>query len=407
MNIACINTLDFGSTGKIMFQIANCASEKGHSVYTISTKWDGFNKYDLHANKKNHLYINTFFSNAIHYKLGKFFGLNGLFSIIATLHLLHFLKKHNVQIIHLHNLHNFCFNLPLLFGFIKKNHIPVIWTLHDCWAFTGRCPYFDLTKCDKWKSGCHDCPYPKKSYPQSYLDTSRMMWNLKRKWFTGIEKCTIITPSQWLADLVKQSYLKDYPVKVINNGIDLSVFKPTESDFRQKHGLVGKKIVLGVAFGWGKRKGLDVFIELAKRLPDDYRIVLVGSDDNVDKQLPTNIISIHRTQNQKELAEIYTVADVFANPTREEVLGMVNVEALACGTPVVTFRTGGSPECIDETCGSIVDCDDIDALEIEIRRICEDRPYSIDACLTRAKNFDMNDRFEEYVKLYKKIENKS
>ena len=212
---------------------------------------------------------------------------------------------------------------------------------------------------------------------------------------------TIITPSQWLADQVKMSFLKDYPVKVINNGIDLSVFKPTESDFRDRYGFVDKKIVLGVAFGWGHRKGLDVFIELSKRLPEDYRIVLVGTDDNVDKQLPANIVSIHRTQNQTELAEIYTAADVFANPTREEVLGLVNIESLACGTPVVTFKTGGSPECIDETCGSVVPCDDVDAVEMEIRRICEEKPYSIEACLARAKSFDMNEKFKEYVDLYK------
>ena len=404
MVITEINILDFGSTGKIMLQIAKKAMDEHFSMLTISTKWNGFNKYSTHDNDEHHLYINNFFSSALHYKLGVWFGLNGFFSILATLRLRHFLKKNKVQLIHLHNIHKFCFNLPLLFRFIKKKHIPVIWTLHDCWSFTGRCPYFDLTKCERWKNGCHDCPYPKKCYPQSYIDTSRMMWKLKRKWFSGIENCMIVTPSQWLADLVKQSFLKDYSVKVINNGIDLSVFKPTDSNFCKKHGLVGKKVVLGVAFGWGVRKGLDVFIELARRLSDDYQIVLVGTDYNIDKQLPSNIISIHRTQNQTELAEIYTAADVFANPTREENYPTVNMESIACGTPVVTFRTGGSPEIPDETCGSVVDCDDIDAMEFEIRRVCEEKPYSVDACLKRAKNFDMNDRFEEYVELYKEMQ---
>ena len=161
--------------------------------------------------------------------------------------------------------------------------------------------------------------------------------------------------------------------------------------------------MLGVALGWELRKGLDVFIELAKRLPDDYRIVLVGTNENVDKLLPTKIISIHHTQNQKELAAIYTAADVFVNPTREENYPTVNMEAIACGTPVVTFRTGGSPEILDKTCGSVVDCDDIDAMEIEVRRICDEKPYSVEACLKRAKSFDMNDRFDEYVELYKEI----
>lgn len=216
---------------------------------------------------------------------------------------------------------------------------------------------------------------------------------------------TIITPSQWLADLVKQSFLKEYPVKVIHNGIDLSVFKPTPSDFREKHQIgEKKKILLGVAFGWGARKGLDISIELSKRLdPEKYQIVLVGTDAQVDKQLPSNIISVHRTQNQKELAEIYTAADVFVNPTREDNYPTVNMEAIACGTPVITFQTGGSPEMIDEKTGMAVDAGDISRLEEEIERICNEMPYSREDCLKRAKQFDAQICFERYVELMENI----
>jgi glycosyltransferase involved in cell wall biosynthesis len=234
------------------------------------------------------------------------------------------------------------------------------------------------------------------------------MHNRKKALFSGLDM-TIVTPSQWLADLVKQSFLKDYPVKVIHNGIDLSVFRPTPSNFREKYGIArDKKILLGVAFGWGARKGLDVFIDLAHRLdPDHYQIVLVGTDENTDKQLPENIISIHRTQNQAELAEVYTAADLFVNPTREENYPTVNMEALACGTPVLTFRTGGSPEILDETCGAVVACDDVDAMEREIIRICAEAPYSEAACLKRAEGFDHNQRFEEYIHLYESGVNES
>ena len=213
---------------------------------------------------------------------------------------------------------------------------------------------------------------------------------------------TIVTPSEWLAGLVKQSFLKDYPVKVINNGINLSVFKPTESDFREKYGIsADKKILLGVAFGWGVRKGLDVFIELYNRLSaEKYQIVLVGTDKKTDKQLPKGIISIHRTQNQTELAEIYSAADLFVNPTREDNYPTVNMEAIACGTPVLTFRTGGSPEMVTEKTGSVVDCDDIDSLEREIKRICETSPFNKEDCIESAKKFDENERFLEYVNLY-------
>ncbi len=400
MNVLEINGLNIGSTGGIMLNVAKSARCDGFVVkYACAYSRTNLRKID-----ENTILIGrNRFSRNFQLYIGNFWGISALLFIISTLLFLAKIKKLSPDLIHLHNLHGDYINLPLLFRFIKRNRIPVIWTLHDCWSFTGRCPYFVMTKCDRWKTGCHDCPYPKKSYPQSYIDTTRMMWKLKKKWFTGIENCTIVTPSQWLADLAKQSYLKDYSVKVINNGIDLSVFKPTESDFRNRYGLVGKKVVLGVAFGWGVRKGLDVFIELSKRLPEKYRIVLVGTDDRVDAMLPANIISIHRTQNQTELAEIYTAADVFANPTREENYPTVNMECLACGTPVITFRTGGSPEILDDTCGSVVPCDDIEAMEMEIRRICEETPYSTDSCLGKAQTFDMNKRFDEYVELYKEV----
>jgi glycosyltransferase involved in cell wall biosynthesis len=257
-----------------------------------------------------------------------------------------------------------------------------------------------MAGCNRWLTGCGKCPLRKES---SWLfDKSAKNYERKKSALSNLD-LTIVTPSQWLADLVKQSFLKDYPVQVINNGIDLTVFKPSESDFRKRYGLEDKKILLGVAMGWGERKGLDVFIELHKRLPEEYKIVLVGTNDSDDKNLPDGIISIYRTQNQRELAEIYSAADVFVNPTREEVFGLVNTESLACGTPGVTFNSGGSPECYDETCGAVVECDDVDALEREILRICREKPYISDACIKKAKDFDKTERFKEYIELYERV----
>jgi glycosyltransferase involved in cell wall biosynthesis len=227
------------------------------------------------------------------------------------------------------------------------------------------------------------------------------MWKLKKKWFTGVKDMTIVTPSQWLADLVKESYLKEYPVKVINNGIDLSVFKPTQSDFKKKYNCEEKFVILGVANVWDYKKGLDVFIELANRLDEHkYQIVLVGTDDNVDKQLPEKIISIHRTNNQAELAEIYSAADLLLNPTREDTFPTVNIESLACGTPVFTFKTGGSPEIIDETCGRIFNVDDVDSLENEIYHIASNNILDSDSCVVKAGNYNCHERFCDYVNLY-------
>lgn len=396
-SIVEINSCDYGSTGRIMLQLAHIAQNEEFRCHIVVPN----GRHNPWKNKIDYIKFGGRISEDSHIILGAVTGYQGCFSVFSTIRLFGKLQKNKLDIIHLHNLHNSYINLPFLFRIIKDRNIRVIWTLHDCWAFTGRCPHFQMAHCDRWKTGCHDCLYPKHEYPASYVDRTKQMWELKKKWFTGVENMTIVTPSQWLADLVKQSFLKDYPVKVIYNGIDLSVFQPMPSDFREKHGIAAdKKLLLGVAFGWGKRKGLDVFCDLAERLDADYQIVLVGTDDATVKQLPESIISIHRTENQRELAEIYAAADVFVNPTREDNFPTTNLESLACGTPVITFKTGGSPEALDETCGSVVPCDDVDALEKEIRRVCTEKPYPREACLERAKAFDMNDRFEEYIKLY-------
>lgn len=395
--IISINAVPYGSTAKIMVGIANLCKLNG--IENITTT--GYSYHPIKMPETN-INIGNVFDKSFNLIFSRLTGYHGFFSKRVTKQFLKKIEKLSPDTIHLHNVHGNFLNIPMLFDYIKTHHIRVIWTLHDCWSFTGRCPHFIMTKCDKWKTGCGNCPYPKESYPQAIVDKTAKMWRLKKKWFTGIDDMTIVTPSQWLADLVKESFLKDYPVKVINNGIDLSVFKPIESDFRQKHGLGDKYMLLGVADSWGAGKGLDVFVELTKRVdPEKYQIVLVGTNDSVDKQLPDKIISVHRTQNQKELAEIYTAADLLVNPTREEVLGLVNIEALACGTPVVTFNSGGSPECVDETCGSVVACDDIDALESEIIRISEEKPFAVENCLRRARQFDQNERFKEYIELYK------
>lgn len=399
MRVVQINMWHKGSTGRIMLEIASTARKAGHEVWTFSPY-----VYQRHSKMESpeiegHAYFGYCRENMIHYIFDRIASMHGLFSCIGMAQLLKRLDKIQPDIIHLHNLHNYTICLPLLFKYIKKRKIRVVWTLHDCWTLTGRCPHFSMVQCEKWKTGCGHCPQICE-YPHAYIDLTSMMWRLKKEWFTSAEDMVIVTPSEWLAGIVQESYLQKYPVKVINNGIDLGIFQPVDSDFQKKHHCEGKKIVLGVAFGWDVRKGLDVFVKLAQCLPVDYQIVLVGTDDKSDNQLPENIISIHRTQNQYQLAEIYSAADVFVNATREDTFPTVNIEALACGTPVITFRTGGSPEIIDETCGSVVNCGDVDALEREIIRVCNEKPYSQDACIIRACQFDQKEKFKEYVMLY-------
>lgn len=396
MKVLQINTVYAeGSTGKIVKEIQSLCKDNGMdcvAAYRCAVK--GASLAD------STIEISTPFDSRLHGFLARVTMYKGCFSYFKTRAFIKKVKAYAPDLIHLHNLHGSYVNVGLLMKYIKKQNIPVVFTLHDCWAFTGICPHFTIAHCDKWQLGCGNCPQRKK-YSLSPIDFTGKMWRVKKKWFTGVENLTVVTPSHWLEGLVKKSFLKNYRVKVINNGIDLEVFKPTISDFRKKYGLQNKKIVLAVAFGWGYEKGLDVITELAKRLPDDYRMVVVGTDDKTAALLPSQVITIKKTNNQTELAEIYTTADVLVNPTREEVLGLVNVEALSCGTPVVTFNAGGSPECIDDSCGSVVAVNDVDAMEKEILRICNERPYSEEDCRNRALLFDKDARIKEYIDLYK------
>ncbi len=399
MNVMEINACNFGSTGNIMLQIAEKARAAGHSVVTVCPDSRG----NRQRQAGGQLLMGSRLSRNFHLAVATATGREGMFSRRATAALIREMRGRNIDLLHLHNLHGWYINLPMLFQYIKNNDIRVVWTLHDCWSFTGHCPHFDMIGCEKWKQGCAHCPQYG-DYPRSLVDNSAYLYNKKKEIFTGVRDMTIVTPSRWLADLVHRSFLGDYPVQVINNGIDLEVFKPTDSDFRAKYGLEGKKIVLGVAFDWGERKGLDVMCQLARRLPEDYRVVLVGTNDALDRQLPPGVVSIHRTHDRAELAGIYSAADVLANPTREDNFPTVNLEALACGTPVVTFRTGGSPEAIDQSCGRVVDKNDTDGMIAAIREICEKDICPGEACVARAGGFDKNDKFEEYVHLYGKGE---
>lgn len=397
LKIAYINTYPYGSTGAVMKQCAELAdkNENDTRIY-ISTESKKKGIYD------DCRYWGYSIDNLMHYYLCLFTGYNGCFSTIGTKKMIKELESYNPDILHLHNLHNCYINLPVLFLYIKKNNIKVVWTLHDCWAYTGQCTHYTKIGCNKWKQGCYSCPQYM-NYPKSYIDRTKTMYQLKKKWFTGIKDMTIVTPSKWLASEVKQSYLKEYPIQVINNGIDLTIFKPSISLSYEKIKKTGKYIVLGVAYSWDNSKGLDVFIYLSRKLSSNYQIILVGTDDKVETILPKNIISIKRTSDKKGMAALYSIADVFVNPTREDNYPTVNMEALACGTPVITFQTGGSAEIIDRTCGISVPVDDIDSLHQGIIDICEKKLFTRQVCVSKAKLFDKDISSKKYLELYERI----
>lgn len=396
MRIVQINSYIVGSTGNIMRQISDAAKANGHDVYMICPK----SRVNCSHKKVKNLYLmGSILLRNIHILLARITGYNGCYSKLSTFILIEKLKKINPDIIHLHNLHNSYINFQMLFNYIKTKKIKVIWTLHDCWPFTGHCAHFMGIQCLKWKNGCGECKQIH-SYPFSYVDRSAQMWKIKKESFTNVRDMTIVTPSVWLADLVKQSFLSEYKIQVINNGIDLNIFKQYDSKFKSDYNIANKKMILGVAIGWGYSKGLDVFIKLSEILDDNYSIVLVGTNEKIDKLLPKKIISIHKTFNQEELAAIYSAADVFVNPTREDNYPTVNMEAISCGTPVITFNTGGSAEILNDETGIVVDVDDFSGLVNAIIKICNTSMFQDVNFAEYAKKFDRNKKYSEYIKLF-------
>ena len=327
------------STGKIIAQQCRQLQAQGHTCLV------GYGREASPDCAVKTLKIGTRLDVLIHGFLSTFFDRQGFGSKRATKRFLKQVETYAPDVIWLHNVHGYYIHLETLFNWLKAHpKIKVYWTLHDCWAFTGHCAYFTMAKCDKWKTQCKNCPQ-KKAYPRCLgFSGSSRNYQKKKEIFNGVADLTLITPSQWLADLTRESFLKNYPVKVQNNTVDTTVFKPTPSDFRHRYGIKHKKIVLAVAVILEETKGLPDLLQLRKLLDERFVLVLVGVPTEKIKQLPPNIKGIARTKNQQELAAIYTAADVFVNPTHQDNYPTVNLEARACGTPVVTYNVGGSPE---------------------------------------------------------------
>ncbi len=324
---------------------------------------------------------------------------DGKYSKSATEKLISRLKVFKPDCLHIHCLHGYYINYELLFKYIIDSNIKVIWTFHDCWAFTGHCTYFDLAKCNKWINGCEEC-LQKKEYPSSlFFDKSKQNWQLKKSLFTKVEEMTIVTPSMWLSDLVKQSFFSKYKTVIINNGVDTDIFKPTISKFKTIHNINNKKIILGVASIWDKRKGLLDFFELARKISDNYVIVLVGLSNDQLVNLPANVLGIGRTNSIQELVEIYTEAHVLFNPTYEDNYPTVNIEALACGTPVITYKTGGSPEVITSNNGLVVQPKSWNEIINFIENSCIERSVCRNSVLEK----DRKHMADNYLRLFNEI----
>lgn len=335
-----------------------------------------------------------------------FFDAQGFCSGKATHALISKIKEYKPDIIHLHNLHGYYLQIEVLFDFLKSSGIPVVWTLHDCWAMSGHCAHWDYINCNRWEHECHDCPQERKYPICRGLDRSESNYRRKRNAFCGVPSLTLVTPSQWLVDLTKRSFLREYPANVIYNGIDLNEFKPTTGTLKEYLPDDGKRIVLGVAQVWSEHKGLSTFVRLAETLAESHRIILIGVTKKDRKHLPGSIVALPRTKNVQELAEYYSAADVFVNPTLEDTFPTTNLEAMACGTPVITYRSGGSPESLAEQTGVVIPRGDFETLVKAIRKTVK-TPEVQAACIARGREFDRKEKFSEYIRLYERLTTRS
>lgn len=403
MKLLQINvTANSGSTGRIAEDIGLLAESNG---------WESYIAYGRRNNnsKNKPIRVGNNFDIKVHGLLTRVFDNHsfGFSSKKATKEFIKEIDNIKPDIIHLHNIHGYYINSKVLFEYLSKLIIPIVWTFHDCWSFTGHCAHFDYIGCEKWKTACYSCPL-KKSYPASFVfDRSKKNYIEKKKLFNSVKNLTIVPVSNWLGDLVKESYLSSNNIKVIHNGIDINTFKPSTNnkEIREKFGLKDEFVVLGLSSVWNKSKGLDDFINLSPKLDSNVKLILVGlSQEQIDK-LPNNIIGIRRTENINQLADLYSMADLFLNLTYNDTFPTTNLEALACGTPILTYKTGGSVEAVSDDTGFIVEKGDLDSVIKVINEVREKgKGFYSEKCRERAVSyFNKDDRFMDYIELYRSL----
>ncbi len=386
-----------GSTGRNVYELHTAMQKKGIESYIGSTHMDDTDK--------NCYQIGSPVDWKLHGLFSRISGLQGYFSARATKRFLKYIEEIKPDIVHLNNVHANYINLPILFNYLKKNDIATVITLHDCWFYTGKCTHYTVEGCDKWKTGCGNCPNVRKDNKSWFFDRTLKMWKDKKNWYEAIPRLAVIGVSNWIIDEAKCSILKTATVmERIYNWIDMDLFRQVKTEkLRDTFKLNGKFVILGVASKWDNRKGLDAFIELANKLEPDKVIILVGQ--LIDKVLPKNIIHINATNNLNELVKLYSLADVFLQLSLQESFGKVVAEALACGTPIITVDSTANRELVSEKCGIVLPTLDIEGIKKAIHEIQEKGKeyYSCECRLFAEKSFRSEKNIDEYISIYKQL----
>ena len=397
MKVLLINSVcGFGSTGGTCVDIANFLESQGHECFIAYGQGTTTYKksFKIGGKLENHWH-NIYYSRLL--------GKQGYGSHNGTKALISFIEKYNPHIIELHNLHGNYLNLNLLFEFLRNFKGKIQWTLHDCWAFTGKCAYFSDANCFKWQTSCHTCPQLKTYPPSLFLDQTEVLFRDKKEWIHNLPNLKVVTVSNWLNEQVQKSYLNKFPIHTIHNWINHEVFKPSEIQ-KNEFGLdTYKFIVLGVSAGFNSAKSkLQDFIALSKMFQEDMQLVLVGSLDR-GTVIPSNIIHIKYVQGKENLAALFSLAQVYVHLSTEDTFGKVTAEAMCCGTPVVVYDATAMPEIVGEGCGYVVPPRDIKAVYesiLEIKKLGK-QSFSSRCREYAMAHYDLKTNIGKLIDLYK------
>lgn len=386
-----------GSTGRITEKIGIKVLDEGWESYIAYGRWG-------YPSKSHLIKIGSQLEVLIHGIRSRITDKHGYYSCSATRKLIKEIIKINPDIIHLHNIHGYYLNFKILFDFLAQYNKPIVWTLHDCWSYTGHCAHYTAVGCNKWQNQCYRCPNIK-SYPKSYIDNSEKNYIEKKNYFNKVHNMQIVTVSEWLHQQVQKSFLKNYPITTIYNGINTEIYKPTPSSIRNQYNINTRFMILSVASYWNQQKGLYDFYELSEMLPEDCVIVLVGVNKQQIKNLPHNIIGIPKTESVSELVELYSTADVYISFSIEETFGMTIAESMACGTPTIVYNSTACPELIGENTGFIINPKDFNKVMELIKKIrLTGKDSYIQPCRKHIiQNFSENKTYNQYISLYKHL----
>ena len=386
-----------GSTGIIVKDIDTALQQRGYTSYVAYAK-------STNA-PQNGYKIGNLIDQKLHAVLARLIGKQAYFSFFCTNRLLNFIDKIKPDIIHLHNLHSNYINLKMLTNYINKNNINTVITLHDCWFFTGKCFHYGVVGCNKWQTRCGNCPRVKEDVPSWFFDQTTRVFEDKKRYMGLIPNLVVVGVSNWISNEAKKSFFQSKKIVTIQNGVDLEIFKPTESDIRKKLNVEEKFVILGMANKWLDKINQSTFSYVVNQLCEDEVLVLLGCRKDQIEHLPNNVIGLEYCSKRNDLAKIYSLSDIFVNVTREDSLPTVNIEAICCGTPVITFDSGGSSEIIDNNTGLVVAQGDDKALLMAIKKIKKKgKQHYQNKCREHGvKNFNKDDRYIDYINLYEKI----